>query len=150
MKRPVPKPPTVQIDLCTIGEAAEVSGVSAKMIRHYESIGLIPSAARTGSNYRLYSSADLHRLRFIKRARALGFSVKQIGTLLSLWANPTRSSREVKTLAMAHARDLDVRIRQLVEMRDALTDLAQRCHGDGRPNCPILASLADAGTLHSV
>jgi Cu(I)-responsive transcriptional regulator len=142
MKRFVP-PPTVLSGPCTIGEAAEASGVSAKMIRHYESIGLIPSATRTDSNYRLYSSSDVHRLRFIKRARSLGFSMRQIEALLGLWADSTRSSREVKALALTHAAELDVRIREMVEMRDTLTDLARQCRGDSWPDCPILARLAD-------
>lgn len=146
MKRTQPKPPSVPTGPCTIGEAAEASGVSAKMIRHYESIGLIPSAARTEGNYRLYSASDVHRLRFIKRARSLGFPMKQIETLLGLWADPTRSSSEVKTLALSHAAELDARIREMVDMRDTLTDLARQCRGDSRPDCPILAGLADAGT----
>lgn len=128
-----------------IGEASALAGVSAKMIRHYESIGLIPAASRTFANYRLYSDADVHRLRFIKRSRNLGFSMKQIEQLLSLWSDTGRSSAEVKRLALSHADELSARIREMVEMRDTLTDLARRCRGDSRPDCPILADLADAG-----
>jgi Cu(I)-responsive transcriptional regulator len=115
------------------------------MIRHYEAMGLIPAAARTESNYRLYSNADVHRLRFIKRARLLGFSMKQIEVLLGLWADPARSSREVKTLALAHADELEARIREMAAMRDTLLDLARHCRGDSRPDCPILADLAQPG-----
>ena len=125
-----------------IGEAAELSGVSAKMIRHYESIGLIPEAGRTFAGYRIYSDADVHRFRFIKRARALGFSIKQIETLLGLWNNRSRASAEVKKLAQAHADELSARIREMQAMQRTLEDLAKRCHGDERPECPILDDLA--------
>lgn len=139
--RPVPVPSGPH----TIGEASAESGVSAKMIRHYEAMGLIPAAARTESNYRLYSNEDVHRLRFIKRARLLGFSMKQIEVLLGLWADPGRSSREVKALALAHADELEARIREMAAMRDTLLDLARHCRGDSRPDCPILADLAQPG-----
>lgn len=127
-----------------IGEAASLTGVTAKMIRHYEFIGLIPPANRTFSNYRLYDEADLHRLRFIKRARTLGFSMKQIEALLGLWANPRRSSAEVKKLAEAHSRELSARISELRSVQRTLKRLADCCHGDQRPECPILDDLADA------
>ena len=128
--------------LHNIGEASALSGVSAKMIRHYEATGLIPPASRTFANYRLYSEADLHRLRFIKRSRTLGFSMKQIEQLLGLWSDPGRSSAEVKQLALAHARDLSDRIAEMQAMQRTLERLAQHCHGDNRPDCPILDDLA--------
>lgn len=128
--------------LHNIGEASVLSGVSAKMIRHYESTGLIPEAARTFAGYRLYSNADVHRLRFIKRARSLGFSMKQIETLLSLWNDRSRASADVKHLARAHADELAVRIAEMRAMQRTLEDLARRCHGDHRPDCPILDDLA--------
>ncbi|GGA74779.1 heavy metal-dependent transcription regulator 2 [Arenimonas soli] len=128
--------------LHNIGEASALTGVSAKMIRHYESTGLIPPASRTFANYRLYNDADLHRLRFIKRARTLGFSMKQIEQLLGLWSNPGRSSAEVKQLALVHARDLSQRIAEMQAMQRTLERLAQHCHGDDRPDCPILDDLA--------
>jgi MerR family transcriptional regulator, copper efflux regulator len=125
-----------------IGEASALTGVSAKMIRHYEGIGLIPHARRTFANYRLYNDADIHQLRFIKRARNLGFSMKQIGQLVGLWSDPTRSSAEVKQLAQAHADELAGRIREMQSMQRTLQDLARHCHGDDRPECPILDDLA--------
>jgi Cu(I)-responsive transcriptional regulator len=128
--------------LHNIGEAARLTGVSAKMIRHYESIGLIPAAGRTFAGYRLYAASDLHRLRFIKRARTLGFAVPQIEVLLSLWGDPHRASRDVKRLAQAHADELETRIRELQSMQRVLRHLAQRCHGDDRPDCPVLDDLA--------
>jgi MerR family copper efflux transcriptional regulator len=124
-----------------IGEAAALTGVSAKMIRHYESIGLIPAASRTFANYRLYADADVHRLRFIKRARTLGFSMKQIESLLGLWNDPGRASAQVKQLARAHADDLAVKVRELQAMQRTLENLAKHCHGDQRPECPILDDL---------
>jgi Cu(I)-responsive transcriptional regulator len=133
-----------QQGLHNIGEAAALTGVSAKMIRHYESIDLIPPAGRTFANYRLYSDADLHRLRFIKRARTLGFSMKEIAQLLGLWSDPKRSSGEVKKLAQAHADELGRKIAEMQAMQRTLVDLAQRCHGDDRPDCPILDDLACA------
>lgn len=128
--------------LHNIGEAAALSGVSAKMIRHYESIGLIPEAARTFAGYRLYSDADVHRLRFVKRARNLGFSMKQIEVLLSLWSDRSRASADVKRLANEHAAELAERIAEMQAMQRTLENLARRCHGDGRPECPILDDLA--------
>lgn len=145
MPRKTPRPELADArdaGLHNIGEAAVLSGVSAKMIRHYESIGLIPEAARTFAGYRLYSDADVHRLRFIKRARSLGFSMKQIETLLSLWNDRSRASADVKRLARAHADELAVRIAEMQAMQRTLEDLARRCHGDHRPDCPILDDLA--------
>lgn len=127
-----------------IGEASAATGVSAKMIRQYESTGLIPAASRTFAGYRLYADADLHRLRFIKRARLLGFSMKQIEALLGLWNDQRRASAEVKALAQAHADDLAHRIAEMQAMQRTLENLARHCHGDGRPECPILDDLASA------
>jgi Cu(I)-responsive transcriptional regulator len=128
--------------LLNIGRAAEASGVSAKMIRHYESIGLLPAAGRTVAGYRIYRDGDIHTLRFIRRARDLGFSMKEIKALVGLWQNSRRSSGEVKRLAGQHMRELDEKIRELQAMRDSLTHLAAHCHGDERPDCPILEDLA--------
>ena len=130
--------------LHNIGEAAALSGVSAKMIRHYESIDLIPPAGRSIAGYRLYSDNDVHRLRFIKRSRSLGFSIKQIETLLGLWDNRSRESVEVKRLALAHAEELAGKIREMQTMQRTLEELARRCHGDHRPDCPILEDLAES------
>ncbi|HUJ86481.1 MAG TPA: Cu(I)-responsive transcriptional regulator [Burkholderiales bacterium] len=127
-----------------IGAAARRSGVSAKMIRHYEGIGLIPKAARTCSGYRTYSDRDVHTLRFVRQARSLGFSIKQIEQLLGLWRNQRRSSRDVKALALEHVAELDQRIAELEAMKRTLQALAARCHGDERPECPILDRLAAA------
>ena len=127
-----------------IGQAAAASGVSAKMIRYYESIGLVRQTARTGSGYRIYGENDLHTLRFIKRARNLGFSLEQIGGLLSLWQDTGRASADVKSIAMSHVAELEQRIVELTEMRDTLASLAQSCHGDDRPDCPILQTLGSA------
>lgn len=131
--------------LHNIGEAAALSGVSAKMIRHYEAIGLVPAANRTFANYRLYGDADVHRLRFIRRARGLGFPIKQIQMLLDLWGDPHRSSAEVKQMAQAHADDLATRIAEMQAMQRTLQALAAHCHGDERPECPILDDLAGPG-----
>lgn len=128
--------------LHNIGEASALTGVSAKMIRHYEAIGLIPPASRTFANYRLYNEADLHRLRFIRRARNLGFPMKQIEVLLGLWGDPQRSSAEVKRLAQAHSDELAARIAEMQAMQRTLQSLAAHCHGDHRPECPILDDLA--------
>lgn len=125
-----------------IGAAAKASGVSAKMIRYYEATGLIPPAARTAAGYRAYGAQDVHMLRFIRRARDLGFTVTQIGELLGLWRDRDRQSADVKRLALAHVEDLRRRVRELQEMADTLETLAAACHGDGRPDCPILADLA--------
>jgi MerR family copper efflux transcriptional regulator len=126
-----------------IGQAAKASGVTAKMIRYYESIDLIKAGKRTDSGYRIYGENDVHTLRFIKRARTLGFSLEQISDLLSLWQDPGRASADVKAIAQEHVAQLDQRIRELTEMRDTLTELAQACSGDHRPHCPILHSLAE-------
>lgn len=135
--------------LHNIGEASSLTGVSAKMIRHYEAIGLIPPASRTFANYRLYNDADLHRLRFIRRARNLGFPMKQIEVLLGLWGDPQRSSAEVKRLAQAHSDELAARIAEMQAMQRTLQSLAAHCHGDHRPECPILDDLAGpAGGAH--
>jgi MerR family transcriptional regulator, copper efflux regulator len=127
--------------LHNIGEAAALSGVNAKMIRHYEAIGLVPEADRTFAGYRIYSDADVHRLRFIKRARSLGFSMKRIETLLGLWNDRERSSADVKRLAKEHAAELEQRIAEMQAMQRTLETLARRCHGDSRPECPILDEL---------
>ncbi|MBB4838722.1 Cu(I)-responsive transcriptional regulator [Sphingomonas kyeonggiensis] len=125
-----------------IGQAAQASGVSQRMIRHYEKIGLIPVASRRESGYRDYSDADVHRLRFIANARDLGFPIDEIGKLLDLWNDRARSSAEVKALATARAEELRRKAEALEAMRRTLLDLAGRCHGDARPDCPILESLA--------
>lgn len=124
-----------------IGEASKASGVSAKMIRYYEDIALIPPAARSESGYRSYARKDVHRLRFIRRARDLGFSVAEISELLGLWNDRSRQSADVKRLAQAHIVELEDRIRHLREMADTLQELIGCCAGDERPDCPILASL---------
>jgi len=128
-----------------IGDAARASGVSAKMIRHYESVKLLPAAQRSVSGYRLYGSNDVHILRFIRRARDLGFSIDEIRGLLGLWQHRRRSSRQVKALAQAHVDDLDVKIRKLRSMKSALERLINCCQGDDRPECPILSELAEEG-----
>lgn len=124
-----------------IGEASKLTGVSAKMIRHYESIGLIPSADRRDSNYRDYGHHDVHRLGFIRRARDLGFSIDQIRDLLKLWGDTHRSSADVKALTEGHIAELEQKIHALAEMRDTLANLADACDGDHRPDCPIIDSL---------
>ena len=146
MARSVPRPEladALRQGLHNIGDAAALTGVSAKMIRHYEAIGLIPPANRTFANYRLYSEADLHRLRFIRRGRSLGFSMKQIQELLGLWSDPRRASAQVKKLAQSHAAELGQKIREMQAMQRTLEQLARHCHGDDRPACPILEDLAD-------
>lgn len=125
-----------------IGDAAKSAGVSAKMIRHYESIGLIPAAGRTGAGYRTYAEADVHRLRFIRQARKLGFSIKEIGELLALWANRRRASSTVKALTQRHIAELEAKIAEMQAIKRTLEHLAHRCHGDDRPDCPILDELA--------
>lgn len=126
-----------------IGEAAKASGINAKLIRHYESIGIIPKASRSESGYRIYSDSDIHTLKFVKRARGLGFSMKEIKKLVSLWRNRSRASADVKALAQAHVNVLDLKIKELEGMRDTLRHLARNCHGDHRPDCPILENLAE-------
>lgn len=130
-----------------IGDAAVASGVSAKMIRHYESIGLIRAPLRTESNYRVYSTEDVHVLRFIKRARTLGFSIEKTAMLLGLWQDRSRASSDVKKLALAHTAELEERILELQEMVSTLKHLAECCSGDHRPDCPILNDLAQAAPL---
>jgi MerR family copper efflux transcriptional regulator len=127
-----------------IGEAAKRSGVSAKMVRHYESLGLLPRVARTDSGYRQYGEADVHTLRFIKRSRELGFSMEEIGGLLGLWQNRRRRSESVRKIAQQHADDLGRRIAALQDMQRTLQHLIHCCHGDERPDCPILEDLAGA------
>lgn len=126
----------------TIGQAARDSGVSAKMIRHYEAIGLLPRAQRSNGNYRLYDAAEVHSLRFIHRARSLGFPLETIKQLLALWRNRRRPSAQVKKLAMAHVADLESKIVELQSMVATLKHLSHHCHGDERPDCPILEDLA--------
>ena len=125
-----------------IGQASAASGVSSKMIRHYEETGLIAAARRTESNYRSYSETDVHVLRFVKRARALGFSVPEIKELLGLWHNRSRSSAAVKRIAGKHIDELERKISELEGMVRTLKHLAAHCHGDHRPECPILDELA--------
>ncbi len=124
-----------------ISEAAKRSGISAKMIRYYERIGLIKEAGRSTSNYREYDDGDVHTLRFIHRARRLGFSVAEIAELLSLWSDRGRKSADVKGLAQAHIDELRTKIRELQEMAQTLETLTAACHGDARPDCPILEDL---------
>lgn len=159
MNRPAtrPVPPAMRPELGeardqglhNIGEAAALSGVSAKMIRHYEGIGVIPAAARTFAGYRLYNDSDVHRLRFIKRARALGFAMKEVEQLLGLWGDRSRASAEVKQLARRHADALGERIAEMQAMQRTLQDLARRCHGDDRPDCPILDDLSGGMPPHA-
>ena len=125
-----------------IGEAASKSGVPAKTIRYYESIGLIPPAVRAENGYRNYSPFDIKTLKFIQHARRLGFSVKDVGGLLELWRDKSRTSADVKALALKHISDVEKRIAELQSTRNTLIDLTDRCHGDDRPDCPILVDLA--------
>jgi Cu(I)-responsive transcriptional regulator len=135
-------------DALSIGAASKASGVSAKMIRHYESIGLLPRAERSNGNYRLYGKQDVHNLRFIHRARSLGFPLETIRELLALWRNRQRSSAQVKKLALTHVAALEAKIAEMQEMAAALKHLAQNCHGDERPDCPILEGLASEKVAH--
>jgi MerR family transcriptional regulator, copper efflux regulator len=125
-----------------IGEASRLSGISKKMIRHYEGLGLLPKAARSAAGYRRYDDATVHTLRFVRRARDLGFGLQEIETLLQLWADGARASGDVKRIALAHVADLDARIERMQAMKRTLEYLAHACHGDGRPDCPILDDLA--------
>lgn len=126
----------------TIGSAATQSGVSARMVRHYEGLGLLPAVGRTQGGYRQYSEADVHTLRFIRRARELGFSMHDIRELVGLWHDRDRSSAHVRQIAKTHLAQLEQRIEALQEMRGTLAKLVSCCHGDERPNCPILDDLA--------
>lgn len=126
-----------------IGEAAKISGVNAKLIRHYESIGIVPKASRSEGGYRTYSDADVHILSFVKRSRNLGFPMKEIKKLVGLWRNKARASAEVKTLAVKHIEEMEIKIAELQGMVKTLKHLAKNCHGDGRPDCPILNNLAN-------
>ena len=125
-----------------IGEAARQSGVSAKMVRHYESLGLLPQVQRSDSGYRQYSSAEVHTLRFIKRSRELGFSMAEIAELVSLWQNRRRASASVRRIALKHADELALRIAAMQAMQHTLAELVHCCQGNDRPDCPILDDLA--------
>jgi len=132
-----------------IGAAAARSGVSAKMVRHYESLGLLSAVARTDSGYRRYSDKEVHTLRFIRRARDLGFSMPEIAELLKLWQNRRRASADVKRIALRQVAELERRMAAMAQMRDTLKHLADCCQGDHRPDCPILDELADhVGAQH--
>ena len=132
----------IERGLMDIGRASSASGVSVKMIRHYEAIGLLPKVARTSANYRVYTANDAHTLRFIRRARDLGFSMEEIKQLLGLWRNKSRSSAAVKRIAGKHIEDLKLKIVELESMVQMLEHLTKHCHGDHRPACPILDDLA--------
>lgn len=125
-----------------IGEASKATGISVKMLRYYEEIGLVRPALRAYSGYRVYTDKNIAMLRFVRRARDLGFQVKQIATLLDLWQDGSRASADVKSLALAHVRELEQRRRELDEMIGTLEHLAHHCHGDARPDCPILTGLS--------
>ena len=126
-----------------IGQAATVSGVTAKMIRYYESIGLIAAPDRTQAGYRVYSGEDIHALRFVKRARNMGFSIEEARELLALWHDKSRASADVKSFALKHLRELEAKIADLQAMAQTIKHLANTCQGDDRPDCPILADLAE-------
>lgn len=128
-----------------IGQAAKSSGLSAKMIRYYESTGLLQAAHRSDSGYRLYGTEDLHTLAFIKRSRDLGFSLEEVGKLLALWQDRQRASADVKALAREHIAELNQKISELAALRDTLQDLVEHCQGDHRPDCPILKDLESGG-----
>ncbi|MGP1716444.1 MAG: Cu(I)-responsive transcriptional regulator [Methylophilus sp.] len=130
------------MSLFNIGQAAKASGISTKMIRHYESVALLPAASRTFAGYRQYSEKDIHTLRFIRHSRDLGFSIKQIEELLSLWQDPNRPSSKVKELANAHVEALNQKIQSLMSIKSELQKLVHCCNGDDRPECPILEQLA--------
>jgi len=132
-----------------IGQAAQSSGISAKMIRYYESIGLIDAATRTESGYRIYGDKELHTLRFVRRARDLGFSVEQIHELLTLWRDRDRASADVKRIALGHVVELERKAAQLQQMADTLRHLAQHCKGNNRPECPIIEELGNAAPTAS-
>jgi MerR family transcriptional regulator, copper efflux regulator len=130
-----------------IGQVAARAGVSAKTIRYYEDVGLIRPAPRADNGYRAYSGTDVHVLRFVQRARSLGFSVEECRRLLALWQDPGRASGDVKALAMKRIAEIDRKMAELQGMRRTLVHLAEHCHGDARPDCPILDDLADAPGL---
>ena len=132
-----------------IGEAARASGVSAKTIRYYEAAGLIATASRSTGGYRVYTQADVFTLRFIKRARDLGFSIERIRRLLDLWQNKSRASRDVKRLALDHIAEIRAKVAAMISMRDAVQALADACDGDERPECPILRDLEGAAVGHN-
>lgn len=134
------------IDKLNIGEAAKQSGVSAKMIRHYEALGLLSHVARTEAGYRQYAERDIHTLRFIRRARDLGFGMDEIESLLRLWQNRKRASKDVKRIALARIADIERRVADMQAMKRTLAHLAHCCHGDERPDCPILDDLAATRT----
>jgi Cu(I)-responsive transcriptional regulator len=133
--------------LLNISDAAAAAGVSAKMIRHYEQIGLISPAIRTEAGYRQYAERDVSVLRFIRQSRLMGFSMEQIGELLSLWTNRDRSSREVKVIAQGHLRTIEEKLREMSEMQAQLQRLVAACHGDEHPDCAILDELAVRSSL---
>lgn len=133
-----------------IGQAAKASGVSAKMIRHYESLGLFPQAHRTEAGYRQYGEKDLNTLRFIRHSRDLGFSLEQIRELLGLWQDRKRPSRQVKALAQAHIAELEAKLHELQAMKATLEHLVHCCHGDDRPDCPIIDLLSAVGVTPEV
>lgn len=127
-----------------IGEASKLSGINSKLIRHYESIGLIPKAERSESGYRTYSEVDINILSFVKRARNLGFSMKEIKKLVNLWRNKSRTSSDVKALALKHIENIESKIQELQTLAKTLKHLSKNCHGDHRPDCPILDNLANS------
>ncbi|MDH4560118.1 Cu(I)-responsive transcriptional regulator [Pseudomonas sp. BN411] len=131
-----------------IGQAAKKSGLTSKMIRYYEGIGLLPEAGRSDSGYRQYSNQDLHTLAFIKRSRDLGFSLEEVGRLLELWQDRQRASADVKSLARDHIEALNRKIAELAGLRDTLQELVDHCQGDHRPDCPILKDLESGGCCH--
>ena len=130
-----------------IGDAANASGVSAKMIRYYEEVGLFGPPARNRNGYRSYAERNIHELKFIRRARDLGFTVEQISSLMHLWRDRGRASADVKRIALEHVAALEAKQREIEEMANSLKHLAATCHGDGRPDCPIIENLA-AGCSH--
>ena len=140
--KPRPSATMDQTVLINIGQLAKAGGVNAKLIRYYESIGVLPAAERTEAGYRLYDSRDIERLRFVRRARSLGFGMDEIRQLLSLWQDQTRASAEVKHLALDHVQTLEAKIAEMQSMVDVLRNLSEHCHGDERPDCPILHDLA--------
>jgi MerR family copper efflux transcriptional regulator len=133
-----------------IGQAAKASGVNAKLIRYYEEIGLIPEAGRTAAGYRVYTPHEVNILRFVKRARTLGFSLERIQHLVGLWRDKGRESAEVKRIALEHVAELEAKIAEMQAMSDTLQELADACHGDHRPDCPILRDLEGSGAREAV